>query len=1074
MKTRSAAGNVLALLAVAFGIIVILGLIVINLVQGMGTHKQAQNAIDAAALEAAKQVSLITVASDLGRIGLVDFAGEDPNNPLRKQNPNSEAPVVSFNTALATVRLDLLIAQDLNNKDMRDLAERDLETLEHASELLSKEIANALKEGGPIWQQVKTTYNANDRRMGGPGALVDGSLKLIAGRLQEGQGTTNVPIPAAGPQDEDDAAKKNSTAGYYKPYVNIPAWGVNIGFAAIGAEPSLSDTSKFIGITSGAYAIPGLRVATLPPTVIKVEADNKVLAIAGDPKKPTAVLHNIACAQAGGQRLSGRSTAYTVGFAGSYPSETTFPQLTVKALLDHQGWQTPKQPSTWLKATSDKFPGAPLADNIPFAKNMPLIQSPSTALAYGIYDWLRSLGIRPTRKSVFEALASNKGDLRQFAAGKTFSFDDAGEPGEDDQDYADEEWLKKNNEEDSNEPDAPVLGCMIADPFADSEDAGYMALKNDSQEGRDLYDGAFNYRSAADSSPESAIPILVDPVTGSAKPPAGNSVLEMCQFVEGVLATNRAAVSSMMATKLALDSSRETKAFVENTFLPDASALSMAAAAGALGGNTALPQALQKVSRNIESYKALDAIALSPPSESVLRTFADFQAENLNDPQESSRIYQRWNKKLIDAISLEASRVEEMENRSMRVARNAKQSAQRTYAIMRRLLKYSGKGVRRLDVEGAGTKEAKIDVFPDSPVFISKIVSKSPRVNFVMPNNGQDIVRTGANARPHFFNLDFHEIDSPEIKAFKKSILSVQYDGSKFTAAQLFSGSVKMPVDGKYPKNDRWNWDTGPHGKKDGGPNALMGRFANKRYTRKTVEGGGSNDLVYVPLKDFKRLVKENFEGKDKKNKVEDTPPQGAMPGFEQVCVFTCDGDASNANSDKKGEIRITSVIGRDSDPRYPFGDNQIHKNQYLYYAAYSFKDGAVNESPNAPVSNATYRTVMARDQFADLRSGESYKLQTPQDWCQQYGVKWDSDKCPYPAGEWRMGNPYTIACCREPEGTGNKRQDRGRWSVKIPGIPFIDPDTGREVPMNDGMEEEVDICPRAVKMRSLHLGLRY
>ncbi len=1071
MKTRTATGNVLAFFAVLFILLVILGLFVINYAQTLGTHKEAQNAIDAAALEAAKQISQITVSTELGRIGLVDFAGEDPNNPLRKANPVSEAPVVAFNTALATVRLDIMIAQDLNNKDMLDLAERDLQTLEHVSDLLAQEIANALKEGGQVYNQVKTTYNANDRRMGGPGILVDGSLKLIAGRLQEGQGTTNVPIPQ--PVDDDEAAKRNSTAGYYKPYVNIPAWGVNIGFAAVGKEPALTDTSKFIGITDSGYAISGLRVSKLPPTVVKVEAKNEVTGFTGNPEKPKGILHNVACAQAGGQCLSGRSTAYTIGFAGSYPSEAAFPVLTVKALLDHQGWQAPKQPSTWLKATNNVFPGAPLSDNIPFAKNKPLIQSPSTALAYGIYDWLRSLGLRPNRKSVRDALASSEGNLRKFETGKTFSFGDAGEPGEDDPEPDDETWFQRNKTEDDEEPDAPVLGCMIADPFADSEDAGYLALKSDSEEGRALYDGAFNYRSAADSSPESAIPILVDPVTGTATPPAGNSVVEMCQFVEGVLATNRAAVSSMMATKLAMDSSRETQSFMTNTFAPDSAALSMAAAAGAFGGNMVLTQALQKLSKDIDTYKALDAMVLSPPSESVLLTFAGFQSENLSDPREASQVYQRWSKKLIEAISLESARVEEMENRTVRVARNSKQAAQRSYSIMRRLMKYSGKGVRRLDVEGAGTGDAKVDIFPDSPVFISKIRSRSPRVNFVMPNNGPDIVRTGANARPHFFNLDFHDIDSPEVKAFKKSILSVQYDGSKFTEVQLSCGSTKMPVDGKYPKNDRWNWDTAPQKKKDGGPNALMGRFINKRYTKKTVEGGNP-DVAYVQLKNFKELVKTSMEGKDKKNKVEESQPQGAMPGFEQVCVLTCDGDSSNPSAEKKGEIHITSLVARDSDPRYPFGDNHIHKNQFLYYSAYGFKDGASAENPNAPVSNATYRTVMARDQFADLRSGESYKLQYPQAWCQMYGVKWDSDKCPYPAGEWRMGNAYTIACCREPESSGNKRQDRDRWSVKVPGIPIIDPDTGREVPMNDGMEEEVDICPRAVKMRSLHMGLRY
>ncbi len=1077
MKTRSATGNVLAFFAALFILLVIVGLIVINYAQTMGTHKEAQNAIDAAALEAAKQISQITVSTELGQIGLVDFAGEDPNNPLRKANPQSEAPVVSFNTALATVRLDLMIAQDLNNTDMKDLAERDLNTLQHAANTLTTVITQSLKPNGAICKQVETVYKANNIRMGGQGTLVAGSLKLIPGRLQSDQGTTNVPIPT--PADYDQEAKKHSNANLYKPYVNIPAFGVNIAFAAIGKEPALADTAKFISVTDGGYDIAGVRIAKLPPTVIKVEADNKVTGLAGDPKKPTGTLHSVACAEAGGQRLSARSTAYTIGFAGSFPSENAFPQLTVKALLDHKGWQTPKQPSTWLKASQGEFPGVGLQETA-FVSGKGAIQSPSTALAYGIYDWLRSLGLRPRLDSVHDALSSEKGDLRKFEAGKTIAFGDAGEPADDDQESSDETWYTVNKAADDQEPDPPVVGCMIADPFSDEGDPGYLALKNNSDEGRALYYGAFNYRSAADSCPESAVSILVDPVTGTAKPPAGNTVLEMCQFVEGVLATNRAAVSSMMATKLAMDSSRDAKSYVDDTLEPHVDKVIPAAVAiGAMTNNySQLQQSLELLKKEIDTYLAKDAIVLSPPSANVLSTFSGFKNEYI-DANNAMHVFKRWEPKLIEAIvQIEQVRLEEMENRSMRVARNAKQAAQRTYSVMRRLLKYSGKGVRRLDVRGAGTENPAIDTFPDSPVFVSKIRSRSTRVNFVMPNNGQDIVRTGNNARPHFFDLNFHDMGSPEIAAFKKSILSVQFDGSNWTQVQLSCGSTKMPVEGnkkknKYPDNDRWNWDTGPHGKSEGGPRALMGRFANKLYVAKNVEGGLPN-VAYVRLKDFKELVKNNMEKKKKKTVVEETPPQGAMPGFEQVCVLTCTGDASNPG-EEKGDIVITSVVAHDNDPRYPFGNNVIHKNQFLYYSAYGFKDGvSVNDDPNAPVSNAVYRTVIARDQFADLRSGASFKLQLPQAWCQMYGVEWKHDKCPYPAGEWRMGNAYTIGCCREPASGGSKKQDKDRWSVKVPGVPFIDPDTGREIPMNTDMDEEIDICPRAAKMRALKLGLHY
>lgn len=1051
LTARTIQGNTLALSMVFFLLVMIIAYFALNYTGLLGTHKQAQTAGDAAALEAAKQISLISAPSDLGEIGIVDISGNDPTNPLKKVNPSSEVPITGFNTALATIRLDLLIAEDLNNSDMKDLALRDLATLKKASGDLAKKITDSLGQNGAVWTKVANTYKENNRRLGGPGTLIENTLVITPGRLTTGQGSTNVAIPTP----PDAAAVLQNSGGYYKPQVNIPAWGANFVFAAVGKEPVLVDNNQFIAYGAADYSIAGF--GSLPPTVVRVEADNKIIGLAPEPpgkKKHDSVLHSASSAQAGGARTSQRSTAYTVGFAGSLPSQTTFPTLNIKALLDFKGWQTPGQTGTWLQASSGEFPGN-IPDEIEYLSGKGKVQSPSTALAYGLYNWLRSLGLRPNRDSIKQALASAKGDFRTITTSRSFGFDDGNDP-ESGSEADEDNWYPDDSNNNNSESDAPILGCMIPDD--DEGDTNYEALKNNTQEGQDLYYDSFNYNSASDSCPDSGIAILVDPVTGTATPPAGNSITELCQFMEGIIATNRAAISNLLAAKQVLDETRAAQSHLKDT----ANTLKKADAVDANkpGGQALLAQELNTLKQNILDYMAYPALQAdkSPPSSGVLSTFNSFTAESISAAN-AETIRSRYSNALNSAINkVETPRVYEMEDRGIRVARSAKQAGQRTYAIMRSLKKYSSKGIRRLD----GT-----DLFPDNPVFASKIRSRGPRVNFVMPNNEPDIIRNGAGARPNFFNLDYPE--DAQIAALVKSIIRVGYDGSgSFVEAKLGSGSTKMPTDKSFAKDERWNWDTGPKNNGKGGTDKRIGFYANRLYKKSNVEGGDPS-VNYQAIKDLKKEVKQNYNS----NNIDGTEdlPKSTVPGFEQVFLLTCEGDASLKSG---GTVSIANVANpRDSQPRYPFSSNKVLENQVLYYSGGGFKDGNDGANPDvAPTS--TYRSVIARDQFSNLKSGESFRLQQPTDWCHNsYGITIgkSSEGCPYPAGEWRMGNPYSIGCCHSRGGTGgSKKEQRDRWTVRIKGLPTGDPDVSLDIPDY----EELDVCPRAIKLRGLRLHLRH
>ncbi len=72
-KRGRAKGNTLAMVVVIVGITgVIIGMLVMTYNQLFSAHKEATTAIDSAALQAAKDMSRITVDSPLGKIALVD------------------------------------------------------------------------------------------------------------------------------------------------------------------------------------------------------------------------------------------------------------------------------------------------------------------------------------------------------------------------------------------------------------------------------------------------------------------------------------------------------------------------------------------------------------------------------------------------------------------------------------------------------------------------------------------------------------------------------------------------------------------------------------------------------------------------------------------------------------------------------------------------------------------------------------------------------------------------------------------------------------------------------------------
>ncbi|MBX9686949.1 MAG: hypothetical protein K2X27_09620 [Candidatus Obscuribacterales bacterium] len=571
-KRASKNGNIVLVLACIGVILLAIVFFSLNVAGIFGTNKEAQTAIDAAALYAAREIAndqSLIIKSKLGYIGLVDMSPKDKRNPYFMKNgtvinPSNEAPVIGINTAIATARLDYQIAHDLNNKDMKRLVERDMTELRRVAKEMKEKMNSLVSKGSKstLREQTMAVYEQNNRRMGGPGELDPNTFKIEIGHLKARTGSTNVSIPT--PPDKE--SEKVSSSGLYLPYADVPVEGEkeNFRFAAIASEARLVSNERFVESDEKEW---------LPTTVVRVKADNTIKSLAPNAKDAKALgsVHHEAAAQTGGAILNARSTVYTIGFAGAFPSENSMGKvLTTEKLLNFNGWQNmdpAHQSSTWLQNKGPaNYPdnGGTLvpADFYTLSSAQTARDNPSTALASGLYDWLRSLRLRPNRQSVVAAIKT--GDFRTIVKAREFK-DEAvsDESGSDDSNQPNPEDKTESQESagDVEEADfvpapGPLVGCMRRALEPGKVDPRFLYLTDpSSEEGKRIYKQAFDYLGLDDPSgvqcSQSVGSILEDPITGEARTTSGASIVELCQLIEGMIATNQAAMEARLGGRMA-------------------------------------------------------------------------------------------------------------------------------------------------------------------------------------------------------------------------------------------------------------------------------------------------------------------------------------------------------------------------------------------------------------------------------------------------------------------------------------------------------------------------------------------
>lgn len=432
IRQRNPIANTLALVIVMIGVFtVLIAFFAINFSQITSLHKEAQTAIDASALQAAKDMSRVVVDCPLGRLALVDdVAG------------SNSYPIQSINKVLASLRLDALIANRLNNKTILYLVKNDIDQAHSAMSILKQRItASANGQGGAydkdgkvinIKQNAEYAYSQNSRRQGNTGELPE-NFKVIIGGITPSADLSKTGLPVPNPQNIDYIGFDNSNSYiennqcYYKADVALAVPGLSgstVKLGALGPEPRLIGNSAF----REQLANDELVVAA------QVSGDEKINKFAEAPQSAKgrkkgknqgsqvdARLHAVASAQCGGRNYLPPTGTLVVSFPQGFPSNPTSGALTFNSVqsiinasqLDpsqsapksaYSNWNADSV-GNWFITKGGPVPGSGNSRNEPFkGLHGRGDDDPSVALAFLTYDWLRSLSLRPNAQSVINAL----------------------------------------------------------------------------------------------------------------------------------------------------------------------------------------------------------------------------------------------------------------------------------------------------------------------------------------------------------------------------------------------------------------------------------------------------------------------------------------------------------------------------------------------------------------------------------------------------------------------------------------------------------------------------------------------
>ncbi|HEY9777526.1 MAG TPA: hypothetical protein V6C81_27430 [Planktothrix sp.] len=397
-RRRNKRGNTLAfLVGLLATFLIALLLFSLAFVRFLGSHQQQVTAIESASLAAAKDLSTIVIEDpNLGFVGLSD---SPPISTGTKAGDNFFVEVQSINTVLANARLNMIIADQLNDNILAQYAARDYGQAMQARQAVVTELQRVVQPGQlgrdadgnavNVTQDAINAYNANPVNIDHGSTLVPGSLKLTLG--WEENLLTNMKIPQPIQFAQMNSSQQQND--FYKAFTDVTFKGYDFVFAAASDQTSLVDFRNF-RTASDIGALP-----YITPTVVRCEADQQF--VKESDRSETRVVHAIACSQP--SCLIDNRPAPGALFV-SFPNGAIGSLNSLTAILTNNGVNRSPADTTDEPISGDYPP------NTLSVYSLPIINTPrppyGQCLRVALHDWIRRAGPGLNVQSLFDSMKS--------------------------------------------------------------------------------------------------------------------------------------------------------------------------------------------------------------------------------------------------------------------------------------------------------------------------------------------------------------------------------------------------------------------------------------------------------------------------------------------------------------------------------------------------------------------------------------------------------------------------------------------------------------------------------------------
>lgn len=425
---RSNRGNMLVLVSAVLAAIIV-GLIIFCLkyTRILGGAQEQKTAIEAAALAAARALNTIVIEDPY--YGFISLSDAAPCGKGTAAKDGFDMPVQGINTLLATVRLDLIIADKLENPMMQQCALRDYRLAMIAKDSLNKALASAVVSGGfgtdingdqvSPTQAAIAAYESNVQRMtGAKNRLVPNSLKLSLGFIPDLPTNTSIPQPTGvGKLKPNQVSNNNYLSNVDASYTTTAGQKQDFVFAGLGDVVRLVDRKSFQSDIKGLpYSI---------PSVVLCEADQQFDDTDQNGRPLKRTIHAAACAE---PSASQDPRPHPGWLTFNFPSGMVASIQNPADVFNSSGiasspcdlFQTAVNgdapPSSALVNTVLPLPPSPANSAISQASQFPFVTVPGHPFvvhvaSLALYDWVRLAGLNLNVQALIDMLKTPFKDI---------------------------------------------------------------------------------------------------------------------------------------------------------------------------------------------------------------------------------------------------------------------------------------------------------------------------------------------------------------------------------------------------------------------------------------------------------------------------------------------------------------------------------------------------------------------------------------------------------------------------------------------------------------------------------------